>query len=85
VGGSVVGFSYKSKYGSKALDQESWGDEINSKVIWKGCGGWGLFWLSISVYQGPNGSISYDRLKHTSFVIENHTIHLQMEAFHMID
>jgi hypothetical protein len=45
--------SYKSKYGSKALDQESWGDEIKSKGIW--VGGWVGLFGSISVYQGPNG------------------------------
>ncbi len=55
---SLYKVSYKSKYGSKALDQESLGDEIKSKVILGGVEGlWVGLFGSISVYQGPNGSI----------------------------
>jgi hypothetical protein len=47
---SLYKVSYKSKYGSKALDQESSGDEINSKVI---LGGWtvvgGVIWLHLRI------------------------------------
>jgi hypothetical protein len=65
---SLYKVSYKSKYGSKALDQESSGDEINSKVIlggWTG-GGWG--YLAPSPYIKGQMEAFYDRQNTTSLL-----------------
>ncbi len=66
VGGSLYKVSYKSNYGSKVLDQESWGEEINSKVIWRGVVG-RVIWLHLHVSRAKWKHFMIDKT-HTSLL-----------------
>ncbi len=84
VGGSVLGTPCtKLVTTQKPLTFESWGDEINSKVIWRGVVVGGVIWLHLRISRAKWKHFMIDKTH--KFVIENHTIHLQMEAFYMID
>jgi hypothetical protein len=65
-----------------SLYKVSYKSKYGSKVIWRGVVG-GVIWLHPRISRAKWKHFMID--KTCKFVIENHTIHLQMEAFYMID